>query len=141
MRKFPVFLMALGAFLVVLAPMARWYAYPRLAVAPAAQRSLTVLDGKGATIFDIASLKEIQTDVVVKANTIGDVKASDKAPGDTVVWVTTSSTESADGVLRASDVERVAFDANTGMAVNCCEEFVSESEGEQENRDARDLRA
>jgi hypothetical protein len=122
-------LLAVGIFLVVMAPMLRWYAYPRLAVAPVNQRSVTILEGKNATIFDIGSLSEIQTELEIKANTIGDAKAAEEAPGNTVVWVTSSTTTSEDGVIRAHDVERVAFDAHTGYAVNCCDEFISTTEG------------
>lgn len=129
MRKLSVALLAVGVFLLVLAPMARYYMYPRIAVAPVNQNSVTTLVGPDATVFDIGSLKEIQTDLTTKANTIGDTKASEKAPGNTVVWVTTSSTKSSDGVVRSRDVEREAFDAHTAEAVNCCGEFISEEKG------------
>jgi len=131
MRKSSVVLLVVGGFLLALAPMLRFYTYPNLAVAPVNQNSVTTLVGPGATIFDIGSLKEIQTDLTTKVRTVGAAKASDKAPGDTVVWVSSSSTRSSDGVMRSRDVERVAFDAHTAEAVNCCGEFVSETEGEE----------
>lgn len=131
MRRFSVVLIALGTFLIVLAPLARFYAYPRLAVAPVNQRSVTTLVGPGATIFDISTLKEIQTDLTTKVRTVGDANAAKKAPKNTVVWVSSSSTKSSDGVVRSSDVEREAFDQHTGEAVNCCGEFISETQGEQ----------
>jgi hypothetical protein len=84
-RKTSVVLIALGAFLIVLAPMVRWYAYPRVAVAPAAQKSVTTLVGPDATIFDIATLKEITTDLTTTVRTVGDTKAADKAGNGTVV--------------------------------------------------------
>lgn len=128
-RKLSVVLIALGAFLVVLAPMVRWYAYPRVAVAPAAQRSVTTLVGQGATIFDISTLKEITTDLTTKVRTIGDTRAAEKQGGDVVVYVNSTSTRSSDGVMRSRDVERMAFDKRTGEAVNCCDEFMSGTEG------------
>jgi hypothetical protein len=131
MRKLGLALVAVGAFLIVLAPMVRFYAYPNLAVAPVNQNSITTLVGPDATIFDISSLKEIQTDLTTKVRTVGDAKAAEKAPDGTVVWVSSSSTTSSDGVMRSRSVERVAFDAHTAQAVNCCGEFISETEGEE----------
>lgn len=129
MRKLSLVLIALGAFLIVLAPMVRWYAYPRVAVAPAAQKSVTVLVGPDATIFDIATLKEITTDLTTTVRTIGDTKAAAAAGHGTVVYVNSTSTKSSDGVMRSRDVERMAFNQRTGEAVNCCGEFVSTTEG------------
>lgn len=129
MRKTSVVLIALGAFLIVLAPMVRWYAYPRVAVAPAAQKSVTTLVGPGATIFDINTLKDITTDLTTKVRTIGDTRAAKKAGNGTVVYVNSTSTKSSDGVMRSRDVERMAFNQRTGAAVNCCGEFLSNTEG------------
>jgi len=130
-RKLSVVLIALGAFLIVLAPMVRWYAYPRVAVAPAAQKSVTTLVGPDATIFDINTFKEITTDLTTTVRTIGDTKAADKAGNGTVIYVNSTSTKSSDGVMRSRDVERMAFDQRTGEAVNCCGEFLSNTEGVQ----------
>ncbi|MGO4256218.1 DUF3068 domain-containing protein [Marmoricola sp. RAF53] len=122
-------LIAVGVFLIVLAPMVRFYAYPKLAVAPPNQRSVTTLVGPNATIFDIATLKEIQTDLTTVVNTTGDESTPDKAPGN-VTYVNSTSTNSADGVMRSRDVERMTFDAHTGVAnPKCCGDFVSTTEG------------
>lgn len=129
MRKLSVVLVALGAFLIVLAPMVRWYAYPRVAVAPAAQKSVTTLVGPDATIFDIQTFKEITTDLTTTVRTIGDTKAAEKAGNGTVIYVNSTSTKSSDGVMRSRDVERMAFNQRTGAAVNCCGEFISNTEG------------
>jgi hypothetical protein len=128
-RKISVVLVALGAFLIVLAPMSRWYAYPRVAVAPAAQKSVTTLVGPNATIFDIQTLKEITTDLTTVVRTVGDTKAAAKAGHGTVVYVNSTSTRSSDGVMRSRDVERMAFNQRTGEAVNCCGEFLSNTTG------------
>jgi hypothetical protein len=45
--------------------------------------------------------------------------------------VNSTSMKSSDGVMRSRDVERMAFDKRTGEAVNCCDEFVSGTEGVQ----------
>jgi hypothetical protein len=130
-RKTSVVLVALGAFLIVLAPMVRWYAYPRVAVAPPAEKAVTTLVGPDATIFDIETLKEITTDLTTVVRTIGDTKAAEEAGNGTVVYVNSTSTRSSDGVMRSRDVERMAFDQRTGEAVNCCDEFISTTTGDE----------
>jgi hypothetical protein len=130
-RKLGVVLLGLGAFLIVMAPLLRFYAYPQLARAPQSQNTVSTLVGPGATIFDIGTLKEITTDLTTRATTVGDVNAAKKQGGNTVVWVTSSSTKSSDGVMRSRSVERVAFDATKATAVNCCGEFVSDVQGER----------
>lgn len=131
MRRMSLVLIAVGAFLIVLGPMIRWYAYPRLAVAPANQRSITTLVGENATIFDIATLKEITTDLTTVVNTTGDASTPEKHPG-AVTYVNSTSTTSADGVMRSRDVERMTFDARTGMAIkDCCGDFISTTTGEE----------
>lgn len=129
MRKLSLVLIALGAFLIVLAPMVRWYAYPKLAVAPANQRSVTTLVGPNATLFDVGTLKEINTDLTTVVNTTGDSSTPDKAPGY-VTYVNSTSTTSADGVMRSRDVERMTFHETSGEAnPKCCGDFVSTTEG------------
>jgi hypothetical protein len=130
-RKLGLILLGLGAFFIVLAPLMRFYAYPQLAKAPQGQDSVTTLVGPDATIFDIGTLKEITTDLTTKATTVGDVEAAEKAGNNTVVWVTSSSTKSSDGVMRSRNVERIAFDATTATAVNCCGEYVSDVQNER----------
>jgi hypothetical protein len=124
-------LLGLGAFLLVLAALLKFYAYPQLAVAPIDQNSESILIGPDATVFDIGSLSEIDTDLTTSARTVGDIEASEEAGDDVRVWVNTSSTTDSDGVVRSRSVDRVAFDAHTGEAVNCCDEFYETVEGEQ----------
>lgn len=131
MRKLGLVLLGIGAFFIVLAPVLKFYAYPQLAKAPQGQDTTSTLVGPGATVFDIGTLSEITTDLTTTAKTVGDVPAAEKAGNNTVVWVTTSSTKSDDGVVRSREVERVAFDATKATAVNCCGEFVSDTEDEE----------
>lgn len=132
MRRFGLILVGLGAFLLVTAALVKFYAYPKLAVAPKNQDSVTVLSGPGATIFDTSVLKEIQTDLTTKVRTIGDVDEADKHGDNVVVWYSKSSTKSADGIVRSRSTDKVAFDATSGEAVNCCDEYVESDAGEFE---------
>lgn len=117
-------LIGLGAFLLVAAVLVRFYAYPKLAVAPIDLDSTTLLEASDATIFDTNPkvLKEIETDLSVVANTRGDVKASEEIGDGTLVWVSTTTVTSADGIDRSKSTERSTHDEVTGEAVDCCED-------------------
>ena len=125
-------LAGLGAVLFVAGLLVPLYVVPTLAVAPIDQSSITSLEAKDATIFDTATLKPITTDLSVKARTVGDVKASEDAGGSTVVWVSTTTVTSSDGVIRSQSVKRAAFDEKTSEAVNCCGNFMETEDGVRE---------
>jgi len=125
-------LVGIGAFLVVTGVLARFYAYPALAVAPMDQNSVTRLSAEGATILDLSTYKEVETDMSVVNRTVGDVKASEDAGGDTIVWAGTTSYRDQIGNVRSRSAERYAFDAHTGEAVNCCGGFEETTDGERE---------
>jgi DUF3068 family protein len=125
-------LIGIGVFLVMAGVLARFYAYPALAVAPKDQNSVTMLQAKGAKILDLSTLREVTTDMTVANRTVGDVKASDDADDGTVVWAATTSYRDQIGNIRSRSAERYAFDAHTGEAVNCCGSFVETTDGERE---------
>lgn len=134
MRRFlgPL-LVGLGAFLFVAGLLLRFYAYPRVAVAPIDQASVTKLEASDAEIFDTTTLKPLTTDLSVQSRTVGDVKAS-QAHGDNVrVWVNTTSIRSEDGTVRSRSTERTAFDATSAEAVNCCDSFEENTDGQREH--------
>jgi hypothetical protein len=124
-----VVLAAVGALLFVVGGLVHFYAVPKLSVAPMDQNSVTSLEAKNATLFDTATLKPITTDLFVKAHTVGDVAASKKAPGDAIVWVSTTTVKSLDGVIRSQSTKRAAFDQTTAQAVNCCGNFMETEQG------------
>jgi hypothetical protein len=125
-------LAAIGALLFVVGGLVHFYVVPTLAVVPLDQDSVTSLAAKDATLFDTATLAPITTDLSVKARTVGDVKASKAAPGDTAVWVNTTTVKSADGTIRSQSVKRAAFDKTTAEAVNCCDNFMESEQGVRE---------
>ena len=134
-NKLGVVLMGLGVFVLGVALLARFYAYDRLAVVPLDQDTVSVSEGPGATIFDIASQQEITVDLVSTRNVVGDVEASEEASDelgrDVAVWETLVYTDepgadvSADDPPRSGTHDRVAFDRHTGEAVVCCDTFTS----------------
>jgi hypothetical protein len=125
-------LSGLGAFLLLAGLMVHFYAVPKLSIAPIDQNSVTSLEAKGATLFDTSTLKPLTTDLSVKARTVGDVAASKKAPGDTLVWVNTTTITSSDGVIRSQSAERTPFNGTTAEAVNCCGAFSESEQGQRE---------
>ncbi|WP_309136317.1 DUF3068 domain-containing protein [Nocardioides campestrisoli] len=131
-------LSGVGGFLLVVGLLLKFYAYPNLAVAPVEQDTVSQLSGAGATVFDIPSLSEIQVDLTTTAKTTGDVKASQDAGDDIRVWENATSTKSDDDVVRSRSIERVAFDAHTGEAVEC-EECGTYSETVQGQPEAVDF--
>jgi len=125
-------LFGLGAFLLVAGLLLKFYAYPRVAVAPIDQNSVTKLQATGAELFDTTTLKPITTDLAVQSRTVGDVKASEDKGDNVVVWVNTTSIRSADGVVRSRSTERTPFDATSAEAVNCCGAFDETTDGQRE---------
>ena len=127
-------LIGLGVFFVGVAALARFYAYPTLAVAPPGQVAHTVSEGSDATIFSVSELKE-KTGVDLEAvRTVrGDVVAADKISKalnrKVVVYDTAVVTDDSknyrfpkNGSMTAEMPlsfvqERVVLDAHTGEAV------------------------
>lgn len=134
-RKLGFILTGVGVFFLAVALLARFYAYDRLAVVPLDQETVSVSEGPGATIFDIASQQEITVDLVSTRNVVGDVEASEEASDelgrDIAVWETLVYTDepgaeiSADDPPRSGSHDRVAFDRHTGEAVQCCDTFTA----------------
>lgn len=134
-RSVGIALLALGVLALVLAPLLRWYAYPRLAVVADAERELisqgsdvTVLDpalvqaggAEFTRIVDVTSMRTIQPD-------------PDAGDDDTAVWDLTAETTDGSGVPLAATSERVAFDRRSGEAVAGFGQYVSPT-GREEDR-------
>lgn len=126
MRKLlPAILIGIGAFLITMGLLFRFYAVPRLAVAPTDQNSRQTVVGPNSTFFDAESLT-VQTGTLTSiATVIGDPKASEEASKQTgrdlAVWDKGQITDNNDTQppMEASDA-RIVFDRYTGEAVDCC---------------------
>ena len=125
-------LVGVGCFLIVAALMVRFYAYPKLAVAPVNQNSVTKLQAEGATFFNTSTLTEEQTDLSVENQTLGDVEATEEAGDDVRVWYGSTSIRAEDGTIISRSQERIAFDATSGAAVNCCDAYSETTEGDRQ---------
>jgi hypothetical protein len=139
-RAIGLILIALGAFLIVLAPLAHWYVAPRLATAPLncsgesaichdkVSRSPSV--GEAKELFNPTTLQSFPN-LPLKLNSdrtvAGDVYGS-RQSGHTIYnesLVTTAQVPNADGSGTQTlgvdaQTARVAFDGNTSELIDCC---------------------
>lgn len=118
-RVVGVILLAVGAFLIVLAPLVRFQIGGSLIAAPAAQYGVSKLEATGAQYFSTKDLKVMTGDLAITVTTRGDVSQSQ---GERVVWDEfTSVNDSTNGNPGISLVERrSAFNKFTGEGINCC---------------------
>lgn len=112
-------LIAVGAFLIVLAPLTRFQVAPALIAAKADQYGISKLQAAGAQYFSIPDGKVLTADLDITVTTRGDVK---EAVGDRVVWdeftAVNDVTNSKPGISFTE--RRSAFDKRSGLGLNCC---------------------
>ena len=129
-KVFSIICVGLGALLIVLAAMLRFYAVPALAKAPLSPGqssggvSITHQAGVAVKLFDPSTLKE-RNDVplMVTRYTKGDVAGSqtpDAKSADVAIWDSFSRVEDNKGVIVTASTERYAFNRVTSELVNCC---------------------
>jgi hypothetical protein len=111
-------LIAVGAFLIVLAPLMRFQVAPALMAAAGDQFLITELKAPGAQYFSVADGKVITADLDIVVTTRGDVK---EASGDRVVWDEfTAVNDVTNGRPLDYTERRSAFDKRSGVGLNCC---------------------
>ncbi|MFC0597025.1 DUF3068 domain-containing protein [Streptomyces palmae] len=122
-------LLACAVFLAALAPLIRWYAYPRLAKVPPDEYQTAVLEAKPATLLDYTTLQPRRVPKVTIVQTLrGNVAASErvekKTGRDVVVWDALSYVVGPDGRMVSEIPERYAFDAHSQEPVHAPGEMV-----------------
>ncbi|WP_052869467.1 DUF3068 domain-containing protein [Streptomyces niger] len=136
-RKASLVLLAFAVFCAALAPLMRWYAFPRLAKIPPSQYQSMVLEASPATLVDYGTMKAEKVPEVSIVQTLkGNVEAADKvertAGRDVVVWDALSYVAGPDGKMVSEIPERYIFDAHTQDPVHAAGESV---DGEPVRRD------
>jgi hypothetical protein len=122
-RVLGVVLTGLGAFLLVLALLFRFYLPGQVIKFPLNEYSVSDLTGTNVTYFSDASVSEVTGASVRAANTVqGDVAAGNSS---TAVWyevtgVFDTTTGPSPGTPIAYASERIPFNRRTGLVVNCC---------------------
>jgi len=128
-RRAALILLALAVFFAALAPLLRWYAFPRLAKIPADTYQTTVLEAKNATLLDYSTLTARTVPKVTIVQTLkGNVEESDRiertAGRDVVVWDGLSYVVGPDGKMVSKVPERYIFDAHSQEPVHAPGEMV-----------------
>lgn len=129
-RGFGYLLVGLGAFLLVLAPLAKWYVAPQLAVAPLGCEGEVLCDdgvsispstGTASQLFDPGTLStRTNVELTATRRVKPDVNASEGANNRTVYE---SAQEVVDGDKKLVDAstERIAFDGHSSKMLDCCD--------------------
>ncbi|MDX3381346.1 DUF3068 domain-containing protein [Streptomyces niveiscabiei] len=128
-RRAALILLALAVFFASLAPLLRWYAFPRLAKIPANTYQATVLEARNATLLDYGTLRARTVPKVTIVQTLkGNVEESERvektAGKDVVVWDGLSYVVGPDGKMVSKVPERYIFDAHTQAPVHADGEMV-----------------
>ncbi|MFF5209425.1 DUF3068 domain-containing protein [Streptosporangium sp. NPDC000396] len=118
-RVVGVVLLAIGAFLIVLAPLVRIVIGGSLIAAPAAQYGISRLEAEGAQYFSAKDLKVMTGKLDIIVTTRGDVS---QAEGDRVVWdeATVANDVTNNNRMITFVERRSAFNKFTGEGINCC---------------------
>lgn len=123
-------LIGLGAFLLVLAPVARFYVVPKVSVAPLGcttesaicqdRVNLSPSEGTATTLFDPATLTSRTNVALVGQERVrADVDASTGADNRTV-WDESQTVSDSDGTLIQATTMRIPFDGHSSQMINCC---------------------
>ncbi|WP_338676051.1 DUF3068 domain-containing protein [Streptomyces sp. SCSIO 30461] len=128
-RRASLVLLALAVFFGALAPVLRWYAFPRLVKIPPSQYQEMVLEAAPATLLSYDTMEAEQVDKVTIVQTLkGNVEESEKierdAGRDVVVWDALSHVQGPDGAMVSQIPERYVFDAHTQVPVHATGESV-----------------
>ncbi|NYF99612.1 porin PorA family protein [Janibacter cremeus] len=139
MRKFllPAIIMGVGAFILTMGLLFRFYAYPNLAVVPTDQNTTSVIQDPDATFFDADNVKPGSGELTTTARIIGDPEASEAASEETgrdvAVWnMGQVSDNNGDNMPMAGSTSVMVFDRHTAEAINCCGESENGEEVERE---------
>lgn len=139
MRKYllPAIIMGVGAFILTMGLLFRFYAYPKLAVVPNDQNTTQIAQDPNAKFFDADNVRPAEGELTTTARIIGDPQAaeaaSEESGRDLAVWNSGQiSDNNGDNIPMDGSTEVYVFDRHTGEAVNCCGESKN---GEEVKRD------
>jgi Porin PorA len=120
-RVFGVTLTGLGAFLIVLAAMSRFYLPGQVVKFPLNEYSVTTLSGTNVSYFSQKSASVVNGATVRAISTVqGDVAAGSSS---TAVWTDITGVfdvTNSPQVPISYTTQRLAFNRRTGVLVNCC---------------------
>lgn len=122
-------LLSFAVLFAALAPVLRWYAFPRLAKIPPSQYQEMVLEARPATLLQYDTMQAKRVEKVTIVQTLkGNVEESERierdAGRDVVVWDSLSYVQGPDGRTVSQIPERYIFDAHTQAPVHATGESV-----------------
>ncbi|QLE71601.1 DUF3068 domain-containing protein [Streptomyces rectiverticillatus] len=131
-RRASLVLLAVAVFLAALAPLLRWYAFPRLAKVPAGSYQTAVLEAKDATLLDYARMEprtvpKVTLVQTLKGNAEEARKVRRESGRDVVVWDTLTHMAGPDGAMISRIPERYVFDAHSQQPVHAGGEHVDDT--------------
>jgi hypothetical protein len=110
----------IGVVLIVLAPLLRWYSFPRVAKAPTDVYDTNISEGQGS-YFSAASLSSVGPTLIRNIQTAkGDPQASNHEIAVVSLFSRTLDASKNSDISYSLDV--YAFDRKSGYAVHCCGE-------------------
>ena len=128
-RTVAIALVAVGTTLLVLGLGLKYWAYPRLATVPLDQTSTTVSVGENMAVLVIREdgVRVVEGASVTSTRQVkGNVAAAVEKGGDDQAFWETSVESVADGIgVLSQSQEGVSFDRFTGLASNCCGDYVA----------------
>jgi hypothetical protein len=128
-RTRSVVLLGAGVFLLTLAAMIRFYAFPRMTSLPLNYYIETTSEASGATVFDLPTLSERSGATVTAVRTIkGDAKAGS---ADVAVWDVFQNVQDEKGNKLEYTQSRVPLDRQTALPVHCCRENLNGDRAKQ----------
>ncbi|MEU6704088.1 DUF3068 domain-containing protein [Streptomyces wuyuanensis] len=128
-RRASLVLLSFAVLFAALAPVLRWYAFPRLAKIPPSQYQEMVLEARPATLLQYDTMQAERVEKVTIVQTLkGNVEESERierhAGRDVVVWDSLSYVQGPDGKTVSQIPERYIFDAHTQAPVHATGESV-----------------
>ncbi|SDM12756.1 DUF3068 domain-containing protein [Streptomyces wuyuanensis] len=128
-RRASLVLLSFAVLFAALAPVLRWYAFPRLAKIPPGQYQEMVLEARPATLLQYDTMQAKRVEKVTIVQTLkGNVEESERierdAGRDVVVWDSLSYVQGPDGKTVSQIPERYIFDAHTQAPVHATGESV-----------------
>ncbi|GFH35204.1 DUF3068 domain-containing protein [Streptomyces pacificus] len=128
-RRASLVLLSLAVFFAALAPVLRWYAFPRLVRIPPGQYQETVLEARPATLLRYDTMRAEQVEKVTIVQTLkGNVEESERIERstgrDVVVWDSLSHVQGPDGETVSQIPGRYIFDGHTQEPVHAPGETV-----------------
>lgn len=123
-------LVGLGAFLLTLAPLAKWYVAPRLAVAPLGCDpgplcdggvSISPSSGTATVLFDPATLSPRSNVALDSVRRVKPDQAASTGPDNRTVYDSFQNVTDSSGTTIDASTERIAFDGHSSQMIDCCE--------------------